>query len=118
MSGIYIQNMEMPHNCFLCQLSYMRGERLYCYLTKDEVLRAKIAPECPLILVHNHGRLVDADAVMDAIERTDWYHQNESKDMVLGANSQEHQAWYKEQEIYAAVENVPTIIPSDKDGAE
>ena len=33
--------------------------------------------------------------------------------MVHGANSSLHQAWYKEQDIYEAIENAPTIIPAE-----
>ena len=46
--SILIKDMKMPRNCFLCPLSVMNGERLYCEVTREEVLRAKIAPECPL----------------------------------------------------------------------
>ena len=48
-----------------------------------------------------------ADAI-DAIECVTWYHQNRNKDMVSGANSDEHQAWYKSQDIYEALENIPS----------
>ena len=67
MSGIYIKGMEIPKNCFLCQLSYLRENRLYCYQTKDEVIRAKIADNCPLVPVPPHGDLIDKDATMNAI---------------------------------------------------
>ena len=50
---------------------------------------------------------IDRESAIDAIERVDWYHQNVSKDMVQGANSLEHQAWYREQDVYAAIENIP-----------
>ena len=50
-------------------------------------------------------RRVDA---IDAIERTGWYHQAPNGEMVHGANSAKHQAWYKEQDVYKALENVPT----------
>ena len=41
--------MEMPKNCFQCPLSVLKGERLFCEVTKDEVLRYKLAPECPIV---------------------------------------------------------------------
>ena len=50
-------------------------------------------------------------AVVDAIEGVDWYHQNENGEMVHGANSAEHQAWYKAEDIYAAIEGVPPAQP-------
>ena len=96
--SIYIKGMEMPPNCFLCHLSYLRGERLFCYLTKEEVVRAKKAVDCPLISVPEHGRLIDGD-VAEVISYTD-----ESGDFADGV-------------LYAAdwIAAQPTIIPADKE---
>ena len=52
--------------------------------------------------------LIKRSDAIDAIELVDWYHQNRSKDMVSGANSNEHQAWYKADDIYKALEAVPS----------
>ena len=46
-------------------------------------------------------------AVVDAIEGVDWYHINKNGEMVHGANDNDHQAWYKAEDIYKAVESVP-----------
>ena len=62
--SILIMGLEMPTNCFLCPLSVLRGERLFCEVTKDEVLRAKRPSDCPLVPVPPHGRLIDADEFM------------------------------------------------------
>ena len=57
--------------------------------------------------------------VIEAIDNIDWYHQNSNKDMVSGA-SNEHEAWYKAEDIYRALESVPPAqseqrwIPCDK----
>lgn len=75
--GVYIKGMEMPKNCLLCPLSVMNGERVYCEVTKDEVLRAKIAQDCPLIELPPHGRLIDADVLKelyDLGEELDYCH--------------------------------------------
>ena len=61
--SILIKGMKMPPNCFLCPLSVLNGERLFCELTKDEVLRSKISSDCPLIELPPHGRLIDADKI-------------------------------------------------------
>lgn len=53
---------------------------------------------------------------IDAIERTDWYHQNSNGEMVLGANSSVHQPWYKADEILAVIENLPSAPPERKTG--
>lgn len=46
--SVLIKGMEMPANCFMCYLSRLNGERLFCNVTGEEVLRYKIAPECPM----------------------------------------------------------------------
>lgn len=48
-----------------------------------------------------------ADAI-EAIEEITWYHQNRNGEMVSGANSTEDQAWYKSQDIYTALEALPS----------
>ena len=53
-------------------------------------------------------------AVVDAIEGVDWYHQNDSGEMVHGANSDEHQAWYKADDIYKAIEALPSAQPEQR----
>lgn len=55
--------------------------------------------------------LIRRSDAIEAIEVVDWYHQNRNKDMVSGANSDEHQAWYKADDIYKALEAIPTIEP-------
>ena len=52
--------------------------------------------------------LISREAAVDAVERTDWYHQNQKGVMVHGANSKEHQAWYKAEDVYRALEGVPS----------
>ena len=52
--------------------------------------------------------LIKREDAIEAIEVVDWYHQNRNKDMVSGANSDEHQAWYKADDIYKALEEVPS----------
>ena len=45
--------------------------------------------------------LIRRSDAIEAIEGVDWYHQNSrNKDMVNGANSDEHQAWYKAEDVY------------------
>lgn len=55
--------------------------------------------------------LISRQAAIDAIENTDWYHQNDNGDMVSGANPDMHQAWYKEEDVYNALESVPSAQP-------
>ena len=66
--SIIIKGMEMPPNCFLCNLSFMSGERLFCSAMKnEEVLLSKIDSNCPLVEVPPHGRLIDADALVKSM---------------------------------------------------
>ena len=52
--------------------------------------------------------LIKREDAIDAIECVTWYHQNSNKDMVNGANSDEHQAWYKAEDIYDALKAIPS----------
>ena len=52
--------------------------------------------------------LIRRSDAIEAIEVVDWYHQNRNKDMVSGANSDEHQAWYKADDVYKALEAIPS----------
>ena len=54
--------------------------------------------------------VISRHAAVEAIENTDWYHLMDGV-MVRGANSKEHQAWYKEQDIYKALEQLPSVQP-------
>lgn len=54
------------------------------------------------------GDLISRAEAIEAIQNTDWYHQNQNKDMVHGANDDEHQAWYKADDVYKALEAVPS----------
>jgi len=45
------------------------------------------------------------ERIVEAIDNVDWYHQDTDKNMVLGA-ANEHEAWYKAEDIYRALENV------------
>ena len=55
--------------------------------------------------------LISRQAAMEAIENTEWYHLRNNGVMMRGANSKEHQAWYKEQDIYKALEQLPSAQP-------
>lgn len=52
-------------------------------------------------------RLINAEALEENIEQIDWYHLARNGEMVKGATSEN--GWYKEQDIYNAIEEAPTI---------
>ena len=60
-----------------------------------------------------NGLISHRDAI-EAIDEITWYHQNANKDMVRGANSNEHQAWYKAEDVYKALESVPSAQPDNR----
>ena len=103
--SVLIKGMEMPTSCWRCTLSQLYEkprEMLVCKITHEEVLRHKIDSNCPLVPVPPHGRLIDADALIDSNDIM-------NKTMLFGGKI-----------IYSetAIKNAPTIIPADKDGAE
>ncbi len=104
MMGVYIKGMEMPPNCFLCKLSFMSGERLFCSAMKnEEVLRAKIDSNCPLIELPPHGRLIDGDAL-----------ENEVQMRLSECNKYDNQ-FQKPYEVMRAITLAPTVIESEGD---
>lgn len=92
-----VVRMEMPKNCYECE---MRGERGFCPIGKLCVVgyRKQRHEDCPIIcsLPEGHGRLVDADALLRDIEK---YHVSEGK----------FQHWLELQ---------PTIVPAEAERSE
>ena len=54
--------------------------------------------------------LISREKTIDAIEGITWYHQNRNNEMVMGANSDEDQPWYKADDVYKAIEEVPSEL--------
>lgn len=57
------------------------------------------------------GDVISRQALLDAVDGVDWYHQNQHGEMVHGANSDEHQAWYKAEDIYHVLDTLPSAQP-------
>ena len=99
MSGIYIPGMEMPKGCEVCAFSKSSctGESIYCGIDYSTVPWSETEKpfDCPLVEVPDHGRLIDADAIPFVISEDgcmdDWAFRYDINDM-------------------------PTIVPADKDG--
>ena len=64
--GVYIKGMEMPKNCFECEIRAYdanAGEE-FCPFSQIVCLSIGIQDNCPLVEVPEpHGRLIDADDV-------------------------------------------------------
>ena len=54
---------------------------------------------------------ISRQAILDAVDGVTWYHQNQHGEMVHGANSDEHQAWYKADDIYHVLDTLPSAQP-------
>lgn len=77
MSDVLIKNMKMPNNCMACPMvtgyELSNGEKIinssvFCKLKKEfRPIGEKYLPDCPLIPVPPHGRLIDADAFLDLV---------------------------------------------------
>ena len=103
MGDILIKGMEMPKygcdNCFLRTGNYCgrieKDESVVEYARKNER-----HPDCPLIPVQPHGRLIDADALDDLLMNLA---DNEHTPKVFAS-------WMSNEE------NAPTIIPASEEG--
>lgn len=75
--GVYIKGMKIPGECSDCR--FVTWERGYvCLATSTpsalrETINDKRRPDfCPLVHVPDHGRLVDADALIERLGDTEY----------------------------------------------
>lgn len=65
---VLIKGLEMPTACrhgecnFACSAAYQTG--LICIVRKQYVVPGDVPGDCPCSLVPEHGRLIDADALV------------------------------------------------------
>lgn len=93
MSGVYIKGMKMPKSCDECPCfsEYDACDVTGSWKFADEFCKGKERlPDCPLVPVPDHGRLIDADALCEGRVSND--------NVVICAKA------------------APTIIPADKEG--
>ena len=70
--SVYIKGMEMPTCCAECRFLDESGDYPWCIITDEQRgynfrIRELRMPHCPLVPVPDHGRLIDADKLMDAL---------------------------------------------------
>ena len=107
--SVLINGMEMPKNCGQCPFKKLSstGESMICELTLFTVPWDWKTTDCPLIPVPPHGRLIDADALMETISKVIGI--NASIEQRNEAVDQERRClWWFEQQIGIA----PSIIPA------
>lgn len=136
--SILIKGMEIPPSCSRCLM--LEGDRMdgLCHaasrwLDDDEFWTWYVYPEgdmddskpcnCPLVPVPEHGRLIDADALVadlkrqckevfktDAVSPDDfWITRNQAYNERLWTT------WC--ESLFDYLKAAPTIIPADKEGA-
>lgn len=72
--SVIVKGMEMPKSCAKCKLKYWMSANPYCFVIQSNLEWNQfssgewtgIDTRCPLgALPEKHGRLIDADALMD-----------------------------------------------------
>ena len=95
--SVYIKGMEMPKSCFECKLldytdTYKCRVRFES-LAREHGINISRPDWCPLIPVPDHGRLIDADALVHSYYHAPSFHN-----------------------LCKAINDAPTIIPADHIG--
>lgn len=85
--SILIRGMEMPTSCYKCPLRRRDGMDIVCPVAHERFSVADVnileyrLGNCPLVHVPPHGRLIDADAILQEAtkgeEPFDWIDKNE-----------------------------------------
>lgn len=77
--SVVVKGMEMPESCAKCKLKYWTNANPYCPVIKSNLEWNQyssgewtgIDTRCPLVeLPDKHGRLIDADRLIDAAMRS------------------------------------------------
>lgn len=109
--SVYIKGMEMPRGCASCKISRRNGKKMICpFIWKcewdihDPMSADHRLDGCPLIPVPDHGRLIDADALIDDMANMiPWVIESPEEIAMMDGLSAG----------YEAVGAAPTIIPAD-----
>ena len=97
--GIYIKGMEMPQNCCACFCSREDECGITHYKPTFNEWYEDGVKDCPLIPVSDHGRLIDADALVLPTNLNDW---NSVVEYVHNIT-----------DCWKAIDNAPTVIPEE-----
>jgi len=109
--SVLIKGMEMPKNCGECLLAKLSptGESLICNYMLSRVPWDERPFDCPLVPVPLHGRLIDADALIEAMARmVPWAITDPTANAFLDGLSA----------AYNAIQAAPTIIEAEEGEAE
>ena len=125
MSGVYIKGMQMPESCYFdcplfeqmpsdedhesfnyCVLENWRAACTPTPLTVEEAKKGR-QPWCPLIPIPDHGRLVDADAFREEMDKRYPFDKF--------TQSKHGEADAAKGTIIMMLANAPIIIPAEKE---
>lgn len=122
MSGIYIDNMEMPKCCDECFALDESGDYPFCLITQEQRgytfrTREKRMDRCPLFEVPEHGRLIDGDALVASFHEIieacrEWANEIPQENAMYTRFSQSLGTFI---DCTLRIKNIPTIIPADKE---
>lgn len=104
--SILIPGMEMPTRCWDCPMCY---DMMACTITGLNWYRDTVdlsidpaeerMPNCPLIELPPHGRLVDADAMLEFVD--------------AGHLRHPHILSWSDRDVEDMIDSRPTIIPAE-----
>ena len=102
--SILIKDMVKPTSCGWCR--FEGGG--YCFAAGEKILhvgkREDVHPDCPLIEIKPHGRLIDADDLDKMLKFI-----GEAETQIYGRNS-----WRFVNKCRQAIEDAPTVIPAEE----
>jgi len=107
--SIIIKGMEMPHDCDECKLCAFIPVGDYGINRKCMPLNRKAEisirrSDCPLVPVPPHGRLVNADDVMDAVDLSDF---------IRDSLDENGECLLFEDSLLERLAEIPTIIEAE-----
>lgn len=108
--GVYIKGMEMPKSCRDCRFCNGQADTDYgvcAWCDVDGNARdAYTMQDCPLVNIPPHGRLIDAEALIDAIIAKYIRHERH-RELVFAVVQ-------IKQDMADIINELPTIIPAEE----
>lgn len=118
--SILIKGIEMPKNCCACPLFKSNmSKQLFCKAfgafdkSDYDKLPIERMPNCPIVPVQPHGRLIDADVLMNEMDKQEnaLYEHGHEFSFSFKSGGDVCTAWYN---VEMMVEDAPTIIPAEE----
>lgn len=109
--SVLIKGMEMPKACSDCFAERCIGSDFGCDIlgfddANTTCFTNEIREDCPLLEIPPHGRLIDADALIEAMARmVPWAIADPTANAFLDGLSA----------AYEAIQAAPTIIPAEEE---